>query len=138
MAINEETVAAKRRHRSGGGSDILKNVAAFINNITVPWVATQLIGFYSSMHLADRVPPLWNVIISNVAGPPVPLYTKGARLVQLFPLGPAQQGSGLDITVMSIVDRLCFGAMACTELVPDVQDIADEFAREIEALKARI
>lgn len=138
MAINEETVAAKRRHRSGGGSDILKNVAAFINNITVPWVATQLIGFYSSMHLADRVPPLWNVIISNVAGPPVPLYTKGARLVQLFPLGPAQQGSGLDITVMSLVDRLCFGAMACTELVPDVQDIADEFAREIEALKARI
>jgi WS/DGAT/MGAT family acyltransferase len=79
MAINEETTAAKRRHRRGGGSDILKNVAALINNITVPWMATSLIGFYSSRHLADRVPPLWNVIISNIAGPPVPLYTKGAR-----------------------------------------------------------
>ena len=138
MTINEETTAAKRRHRSGGGSDILKNVAALINNITVPWMATHLIGVYSSRHLADRVPPLWNIIISNVAGPPVPLYTQGARLLQLFPLGPAQQGSGIDITVMSVVDRLCFGAMACTELVPDVEDIATAFAKEIEVLKARI
>ena len=138
MAINEETTAAKKRHRSGGGSDILKNVAALINNITVPWMAIQLVGFYSSRHLADRVPPMWNLIISNIAGPPVPLYTKGARLLQLFPLGPAQQGSGLDITVMSVVDRLCFGAMACTELVPDLQDIATGFSNEIESLKARI
>jgi WS/DGAT/MGAT family acyltransferase len=105
MAINEETTAAKRRHRRGGGSDILKNVAALINNITVPWMATSLIGFYSSRHLADRVPPLWNVIISNIAGP---------------------------------VDRLCFGAMACTELVPGLQDIATGFVNEIEVLKARI
>jgi WS/DGAT/MGAT family acyltransferase len=45
MAINEETTAAKKRHRSGGGSDILKNVAALINNITVPWMAIQLVGF---------------------------------------------------------------------------------------------
>ncbi len=39
---------------------------------------------------------------------------------------------------MSVVDRLCFGAMACTELVPDVQMIATGFAREIEVLKERI
>ncbi|MBW1907837.1 MAG: DUF1298 domain-containing protein, partial [Deltaproteobacteria bacterium] len=138
MAINEETTAAKRRHRSGGGSDILENVAALINNVTVPWVMTHLVDLYSSRHLADRVPPLWNLIISNVPGPPVPLYAKSARLRQLFPLGPAQQGSGLDITVMSVADRLCLGAMACTELVPDVQDIATGFANEIEMLKARI
>jgi hypothetical protein len=60
------------------------------------------------------------------------------RLSQLFPLGPPQQGSGLDITVMSVVDRLCFGANACTELVPDLQDIADGFVNEIELLRARI
>jgi ferredoxin len=39
---------------------------------------------------------------------------------------------------MSVVDRLCFGANACTELVPDLQDIADGFVNEIELLKARI
>ncbi|MEJ2131326.1 MAG: wax ester/triacylglycerol synthase family O-acyltransferase, partial [Gammaproteobacteria bacterium] len=138
MAINRETARQKKRHHKGGGGDILKDFADLMNNITVPWMATHFVGFFSSRHLADRVPPLWNLIISNIAGPPVPLYTTGARLTHLYPLGPVQQGSGLNITVMSVVDRLCFGALACTELVPHVQDIATGFAEEIEVLKARI
>ena len=81
---------------------------------------------------------MWNLIISNIAGPPVPLYTSGSSLRQLFPLGPVQQGSGLNITVMSVVDRLCFGALACTEMVPDVQNIGAGFVNEIDVLRARI
>jgi WS/DGAT/MGAT family acyltransferase len=138
MTLNAETTRQKRQHRRGGGGDVLKNVADLINNITVPWIATQLVGLYSSSNLADHVPPLWNLVVSNIAGPPAPLYTTGARLRQLFPLGPVQEGAGLNITVMSVVDRLCFGALACTELVPDVQDIATGFVNEIEALKACI
>jgi WS/DGAT/MGAT family acyltransferase len=139
IAINRETTVQKLRHRSGGGGgDVLKNFADLVTNITVPWMLTHFMSFYSSRHLADKMPPLWNVIISNIAGPPVPLYTGGSRLLQLFPLGPVQQGSGLNITVMSVVDRLCFGAMACTELVPDVRDIGNGFVDEIEALAARI
>jgi len=134
MAIHEATAREKTRHTKGGSGDILKNVTDLLINISVPWILTQLVGLYSSQQLADRVPPLWNLIISNIAGPPVPLYTTGARLTQLFPLGPVQHGSGLNITVMSVVDRLCFGAMACTELVPDVQEIASGFASEVEAL----
>jgi len=37
-----------------------------------------------------------------------------------------------------VVDRLCFGAMACSELVPDVQDIATGFAAEIDVLKEHV
>ena len=138
MALHAETTRQKARHKSGGGGDILNTVADLINNVTVPWMTTHLMSLYSSQHLADRVPPLWNLIISNIAGPPVPLYTSGASLRQLFPLGPVQQGSGLNITVMSVVDRLCFGALACAEMVPDVQDIGTGFANEIEVLKACI
>lgn len=136
--INEETSREKRRHGRGGGGDVLKDVADLITNMTVPWLTTHLIGLISSQRLADKVPPLWNLVISNIPGPSVPLYASGARLTKLFPLGPAQQGSGLDITVMSVADRLCLGAMACTELVPEVQEIADGFANEIAVLKARI
>jgi len=39
--------------------------------------------------------------------------------------------------VMSAIDRLCFGALACTDLVPDVEDIGASFVTEIETLKAR-
>ncbi len=138
MALNDETTRQKNRHKKGGGSDILNNFADLVNNVTVPWMATHFVGFFSSRHLADRIPPLWNLIISNIAGPPVPLYTTGTRLTHLFPLGPVQQGSGLNITVMSAVDRLCFGALACTEMVPDVQDIATGFVREIELLTTKV
>ncbi len=135
LTIHEETERQKSRHRGGGGGDVLANFADIVTNVTVPWILTHLMGLYSSRHVADRVPPLWNLVISNIAGPPVPLYTTGARLTHLFPLGPVQQGSGLNITVMSAVDRLCFGALACTELVPDVQDIATGFVDEIEQLR---
>ena len=111
MTIHAETEKQKSRHRGRGGGDVLKNFADVVTNVTVPWFLTHLMGFYSSSHLADRVPPLWNLVISNIAGPSVPLYTTGARLTHLFPLGPVQQGSGLNITVMSAVDRLCFGAL---------------------------
>jgi hypothetical protein len=134
LTIHEETETQKSRHHGRGGGDVLKNFADIVTNITVPWFLTHLMGFYSSSHLADRVPPLWNLVVSNIAGPSVPLYTTGARLTHLFPLGPVQQGSGLNITVMSAVDRLCFGALACTELVPDVQDIATGFVHEIAQL----
>jgi WS/DGAT/MGAT family acyltransferase len=137
LSIHADTKRQKSRHRGQGGGDVLKNFADVVTNVTVPWILTHLIGFYSSHHLADKVPPLWNVVISNIAGPPTPLYATGARLTHLFPLGPVQEGSGLNITVMSVVDRLCFGALACTELVPDVQDIATGFADEIERLLAR-
>jgi hypothetical protein len=94
-------------------------------------------SLFSSQHLADRLPPLWNLVISNIAGPPEPLYTTGARLTHLFPLGPVQQGSGLNITVMSAIDRLCFGALACADLVPDLEDIGAGFVSEVATLRAR-
>ncbi len=133
--IREETARQKQRHGRGGG-DVLRNFADVVSNISVPWILTHAMSLYSSWHLADHVPPLWNLVVSNLVGPSAPMYTKGARLTHLFPLGPVTQGSGLNITVMSVMDRLCFGALACTELVPDVDDIATGFVEEIARLRA--
>lgn len=136
MSLHEETARQKERHGRGGGGDVLRNFADVVSNISVPWILTHAMTLYSSWHLADRVPPLWNLVISNIVGPREPLYTKAARLTSLFPLGPVQQGSGLNITVMSVNDRLCFGALACSDLVPDVEDLANGFVDEIERLRA--
>ena len=40
-------------------------------------------------------------MISNVPGPPFPLYLGGARVVSMLPLGPAIEGAGLNVTVLS-------------------------------------
>ena len=62
--------------------------------------------------------------MSNVPGPPFPLYLAGARLVALHPLGPIFDDCGLNLTVMSYLDHVDFGFIACRELVPDVDDLA--------------
>jgi diacylglycerol O-acyltransferase len=136
-AIHEAMrVGKKGQSRDGGGGGVLKHLADIATNVTVPVFLTQLLGLYSSGGIADKVPPMWNLVISNIAGSPVPLYFGGARLRQLYPLGPVQQGSGLNITVLSTDGRLCFGALACKELVPDLEDITAGFVEEIERLRA--
>ena len=87
----------------------------------MPWLLTHAVEVYARSHLADRLPLLWNLVISNVPGPPMPLYCAGARVRRIYPFGPVQQGSGLNLTVMSTMDRLCLGAMACQRMVPDVE-----------------
>jgi WS/DGAT/MGAT family acyltransferase len=134
LAIRAETQRAKERHGEGGG-DVFRQATDLLTNITVPWVLTHAIEVYARSHLADRLPFLWNLVVSNLPGPPVPLYCAGAKLLRLYPFGPVQQGSGLNLTVMSVADRLCLGALACKRMVPDVDDLADAFVAEVALLK---
>jgi diacylglycerol O-acyltransferase len=131
-AIHTVTRSEKKgQNRSGGG--MVKHVVDILVNTSTPWLLTEIFARYSL--IAERIPPMWNVVVSNIAGSPVPLYFGGARLRQLYPLGPVQQGAGLNITVLSTDGRLCFGALACKDLVPDVEEIASEFEAEIGRLK---
>jgi diacylglycerol O-acyltransferase len=134
MAIHAETRRAKEEHGQIRG-DVLQQFTDVLTNITVPWLLTHMMELYASTHVADRLPFFWNLVVSNLPGPPVQLYCAGAKVRQVYPLGPVQQGSGLNLTVLSILDRLCFGAMACKEMVPDVEDLGATFADEIAVLK---
>jgi diacylglycerol O-acyltransferase / wax synthase len=134
MAIHAEMRRAKAEHGHAGG-DVLQQFSNVLTNITVPWLLTHAMEFYSSAHVADRLPFPWNLVISNLPGPAVSLYCGAAKVVRVYPLGPVQQGSGLNLTVLSTMDRLCFGAMACKEMVPDVEDLATGFVAAIEALR---
>ena len=101
----------------------------------MPWLLTHVMELYSSTHIADRLPFFWNHVISNLPGPPGTLYAAGARVRKVYPLGPVQQGSGLNLTVLSSGGRLSFGALACSEIVPHVEDIGRGFAEEIAVLR---
>jgi diacylglycerol O-acyltransferase len=92
------------------------------------------IGLYRTLGLAERHPPVFNLIVSNVAGPPVPLYFAGARLDATYVLGPLLLGCGLNITLVSYVDRIDFGVATCPEVVEDAWAIADGLPEALEAL----
>lgn len=117
--IHETTKGAKQDHHAVG-ANVLTDWAEYAAPRTFA-LASRL---YSQLNLADRHRPIHNVVISNVPGPPVPLYYGGAELIAAYPMGPIMEGAGLNITVMSYLDNVDIGFMACRELIPDVWDMA--------------
>jgi WS/DGAT/MGAT family acyltransferase len=78
-----------------------------------PWLMTSLASLYGRSNLARRLPPLANVLISNVPGPPAPLYVAGARMMHFYPVSIPYHGSALNMTVQSYAGSLDFGITAC-------------------------
>jgi WS/DGAT/MGAT family acyltransferase len=89
-----------------------------------PLVLTAVVDAYQALGLAELHPPIFNLIVSNVAGPPVPLYFAGGRLADSYLLGPLLMGCGLNITLASYLDRLDFGVVTCPDVVDDPHAIA--------------
>jgi diacylglycerol O-acyltransferase len=118
------------------GANMLQNWAEHAAPNTFSLAARM----YSSLRLANRHPVVHNLVISNVPGPPIPLYFNGARLVILHPLGPVMDGAGLNVTVLSNMDTIGFGFIACKELMPELWELSDAVpgavAELVEAAKA--
>jgi WS/DGAT/MGAT family acyltransferase len=129
-SINAETKEAKVM-QSAIGADTLQDFAQFIP----PTVFNRAMRLYSGLNLADRHRPVHNLIVSNVPGPPIPLYSAGAQVKGVFPFGPLLEGAGLNVTVLSNMGHVDFGVIACRELVPDVWDIADGFGEAVLELR---
>jgi diacylglycerol O-acyltransferase / wax synthase len=120
QAIARTTRGAKEDHNAIGAK-FLQNWAEHAAPSTFA-LASRL---YSRLNIADRHPPIYNVVVSNVPGPDFPLYLDGAQLVAAYPMGPIMEGAGLNVTVLSYMDNVDFGFLAGAELVPDVWDLAD-------------
>jgi diacylglycerol O-acyltransferase / wax synthase len=74
--------------------------------------------------LAGRIRPAFNVVISNVPGPETPLYFRGWRLEEMYPLSIPFHGYGLNITVQSYAGSLNFGFTGCRDTLPHLQRLA--------------
>jgi diacylglycerol O-acyltransferase / wax synthase len=120
-AIAVATRGAKEDHQAVDAK-FLQNWAEHAAPATFA-LATRL---YSQLNIADRHPPLYNLVVSNVPGPDFPLYLDGAELVATYPMGPVSEGAGLNVTVLSYLDNVDFGFLACTEQVPDVDAMASD------------
>ena len=130
-AIARTTRGAKEDHNAVGAR-LLQNWAEHAAPATFA-LATRL---YSRLDIADRHPPIYNLVVSNVPGPDFPLYLDGAELVATYPMGPVMEGAGLNVTVLSYRDNVDFGFLAAAELVPDVWDLADHIEEAMAELLA--
>jgi WS/DGAT/MGAT family acyltransferase len=128
-AIHHVTQAAKEVQHALGPEMLLE-----WSEVTPPLLLTGFMRLYSRLRLADRHRPPINVVISNVPGPSEPLQIAGARLLEIYSMGPILEGIGLNITVWSYVDRMAFGLVACREIMPDLWDLADYLSDVLDEL----
>ena len=120
-----------KEHHKAIDADTLQDWAEF----AAPRTFGLAVRLYSGLRLAEKHPVVHNLVISNVPGPPFPLYFMGARIEALYPLGPIFHGAGLNITVMSNNGQVHVGLIACREMMPRPWELAELFPEELTALK---
>jgi hypothetical protein len=106
----------------------------------MPWLFGAAAALYGRARLADRIPPLANLVISNFPGPTAPLYLAGARLLTWWPLSIVEHGLAVNVTVQSYAGSLEFGIVAARDVLRDTDGFAramrEAFA-ELNALRGR-
>jgi diacylglycerol O-acyltransferase / wax synthase len=104
-------------------------------------VLTELSGFAPStvMGQASRVMArqrFFNVVVTNVPGPQIPLYLAGRRMIDPFPMVPLAKNQGLGIALLSYAGRINFGLVGDFDLMYDLDDFADDLAESLAELAA--
>jgi WS/DGAT/MGAT family acyltransferase len=132
-AVHAATVAAKAFTGAVGSTAI-----AELADVTPPAALSVVNWLTRTLGLASVQPTLLNLVVSNVMGPPIPLYLAGAQVDAIYPLGPLLPGAGMNITVLSNLDRLDVGVMACPDLVDDVWELVERLPAALAGLQAAV
>lgn len=125
FAAIRAAVAASQASRQAVGARTLTELAGFAS----PTILSQ------AARLQQR--QRWfNVVVTNVPGPQVPLYLLGRRLRALYPVLPLAERQALGIAVTSYDGRLGFGLLADYDALPDLDTLAGALRASIDALAA--
>ncbi len=87
-----------------------------------------------ALEVTGRMRPVLNLIISNVPGPPIPLYCAGATLLAHYPVSVVTDGVGLNITVMSYRDHIDVGIVVDHDMVDDAWELQDSVTEALTEL----
>jgi WS/DGAT/MGAT family acyltransferase len=107
-----------------------------IGETAPPLLLNFAIRTAASTHLMNRLPTATNLLVSNVPGPPVPLYAAGAKVLGIYSTSVILEGMGLNITLFSYEDRMDFGLLMDPDLVDDPWELAEGIPMALEELMA--
>jgi len=91
---------------------------ASVNNLAPPTILAQA----SRLNFSTR---LFNLLVTNVPGPQLPLYVLGRRLVDLFPVAFLPRNHALAIAIMSYDGGIDYGLLGDYDALPDIDLIAE-------------
>ena len=124
LAINENTNLGKT-YQGAAGAKSLSNLAE-----AVPFgVANLASRMYSRYNLSKLHNPVFNVVITNVPGPQLPIYLHGHKLHSVMGTAPIIDGMGLIITILSYNGSITISPTSDASSMPDI-DIFTRYIRE--------
>jgi WS/DGAT/MGAT family acyltransferase len=126
--INESMIAGKERLAGMTALQISASAA----------LAMAPVALSSFFGVNRLLPPPFNLVISNVPGPKVPLYMSGARLDAFYPLSIPTNGQALNITVTSYADSMAFGLTGCRRDVPHLQRLLGHLETSLAELEQAV
>ncbi len=130
LQVIHEGMAVAKQSQDAMPAEILTD----ITQVAPPAVAALASRLIASTKLADRVNLPFNVVVSNVPGPPIPIYLAGAEIKGHFPVSAIVDGVGLNVTVVSTNGMLDFGFVSDRDLVPDLWNMAEFVQAELKSL----
>lgn len=80
----------------------------------------------------------YNMLVTNVPGPQVPLFAGGSEVVAMYPVAPLARGQALAVSCTSYNGSVFFGLTADREAMPDVEEFATLIGEAVEELLASI
>ena len=127
-AIAARTETMKR----SGAAALLGLAGAFIAKAPPP---LQALFWWGLPELILPV-PLFNIICTNVPGPPIPLYASGRRMIAAYPQVPTGYDLGINCAVESYDGKLFFGLVADAQVASDVNRLRDFLYVSFQELRA--
>jgi diacylglycerol O-acyltransferase / wax synthase len=126
--VHEQTTQMKHGSLVGGAQTMVAIAGE------LPFGTAALTRLFS-----ERIP--MNLVITNIPGPPIPLYIRGAKLLAAYPYVEVVDNQGLTIAVVSYEGEFFFGISADRDVIPDLDvlagDIEKAFAALADAVEAR-
>jgi diacylglycerol O-acyltransferase len=104
-----------------------------ISDFAPPALTARAARVVLSSSILSRLPP-FNVVVSNVPGPNVPVYMAGAKLLAHYPLSVVLDGQGMNFTLIGYLGQLHFGLVAAREVMPDIDGVAKSLRTELDDL----
>jgi len=129
LAVTHEATKIAKSQQATIPQGLVDNISDF----APPALIARAARVVFATGLLHRLPP-FNLCISNVPGPNIPVYLAGARLLAQYPVSVVTDGQGLNITVVGYLGQLHFGLVACRELVPDIENLAGYLVEELDLL----
>jgi diacylglycerol O-acyltransferase len=112
LALVRAATEELKRSRQAMGAEVLARASE--------WTVPTLLSL--AMRLAARARS-FNLTVTNVPGPQIPLYLLGAKMIAAYPLGPLFENQALNIALLSYNGNLHWGFNADYDAIPDLAEL---------------